>query len=219
MEVFFQEIDRLIRGVIFTVGITAVSYITGLCLSLVFLYAYFVRTKVVVVCIRWYVLVFRGTPLLMQLYLLYYGVGSFTFLRSGWAWDLLSNALFCAVFVFTLNTAAYLTKIFQGYLSKMNDKIELSAQSLSLSNFQIFQSIIIPNVIRGTWRCQCNEAIFTLHGTALASMITVQDTLGVIRILNTRYYLNTEGLLIAAFIYLVLTWLIIICFRLAESHI
>ena len=189
-----------------------------------------------------YVYLFRGTPLLVQLYLIYYGLSQFEFVRDSWFWrapawlrdiclfsgdwevcaaDLwpsLRSAWWCALISFSLNSGAYVAEILRGAL-KNTPKGELeAAAALGLSKGQVRRKIHIPSAFRRALPQYGNEVIFMLHGSAIASVITIQDILGAGRTLNAKYYLAYEGLLTAALLYLLITYLLVFVFQMIEAR-
>ncbi|RUX76930.1 ABC transporter permease subunit [Mesorhizobium sp. M7A.F.Ca.US.006.04.2.1] len=163
-----------------------------------------------------YTYVFRGTPLLVQLYLLYYGVAQFEFVRHSFLWPVLRGAWGCAFLSITLCSAAYLTEILRGAIEGVPKGEVEAAKALGLSGVRLFWLIVFPSAWRRSLPPLSNEVIFTLHGSVVASTITIIDILGAGRMLNNKYYLAAEGLLTAAFLYLALTFLITAAFRQLE---
>jgi arginine/ornithine transport system permease protein len=165
-----------------------------------------------------YTYFFRGTPLLVQLYLLYYGAAQFDAVRQSFLWPVLREAWWCAFISITICSAAYLTEILRGAIENLPPGQVEAAKALGLSGPQQFWLVVFPAAWRQSLPPLSNEVIFTLHGSVVASTITIVDILGAGRMLNNKYYLASEGLLTAALIYLVLTFLITGAFRRAERR-
>jgi arginine/ornithine transport system permease protein len=163
-----------------------------------------------------YTYVFRGTPLLVQLYLLYFGAAQFDFVRQSFLWPVLRGAWGCAFVSITLCSAAYLTEILRGAIESVPRGEVEAAKALGLSGVRLFWLIVFPSAWRRSLPALSNEVIFTLHGSVVASTITIIDILGAGRMLNNKYYLAAEGLLTAAVLYLALTFLITAVFRQLE---
>jgi len=163
-----------------------------------------------------YTYVFRGTPLLVQLYLLYFGAAQFDFVRQSLLWPVLRGAWGCAFVSITLCSAAYLTEILRGAIESVPRGEVEAAKALGLSGVRLFWLIVFPSAWRRSLPPLSNEVIFTLHGSVVASTITIIDILGAGRMLNNKYYLAAEGLLTAAVLYLALTFLITAVFRQLE---
>jgi arginine/ornithine transport system permease protein len=168
--------------------------------------------------INGYVYLFRGTPLLVQAYLIYYGLGQFEWIRDSWAWTLLRDAWWCALITFSLNSGAYATEIIRGAV-ETTPKGELeAATALGLSPRQVNWLVLIPSALRRALPQYGNEVVFMLHGTAIASVITLQDILGAGRTLNARYYLAYEGFITAALLYMAITFILVWIFRGLEAR-
>ena len=168
--------------------------------------------------INGYVYLFRGTPLLVQTYLIYYGLGQFEWIRDSWAWTFLRDAWWCALIAFSLNSGAYSTEIIRGAV-ETTPKGELeAATALGLSPRQVNWLVLIPSALRRALPQYGNEVVFMLHGTAVASVITIIDILGAGRTLNARFYLAYEGFITAALLYMAITFLLVWIFRLLEAR-
>ena len=165
-----------------------------------------------------YVYVFRGTPLLVQTYLIYYGLAQFDFVKESWAWIFLREAWWCAVITFSLNSGAYTAEILRGAITT-TPKGELEgAKSVGLSDRQVTWLVLLPSAMRRALPQYGNEVVFMLHGSVVASIITIQDILGVGRLVNSKYYIAYEGILAAAALYMIITYLLVRLFRLIEER-
>lgn len=161
---------------------------------------------------------FRGTPLLVQMFMLYYGAGQFEFIRNGPLWPILREAYWCALLAFTLNTAAYTTEILRGAIkSTPLGEIE-AAKACGMSHLQMTRRIILPSAFRRALPAYGNEVIFMLHGSSLASVITLIDITGAARIINSRHFSPYEAFITAAVFYMVLTFLIVFVFKQVEKR-
>jgi arginine/ornithine transport system permease protein len=165
-----------------------------------------------------YVYLFRGTPLLVQTYLIYYGLAQFDWVRDSWAWAFLREPWWCAVIAFSLNSGAYATEIVRGAIETTPRGENEAARALGLSPLQVYGLVLIPSALRRALPQYGNEAVFMLHGSAIASVITIQAILGAGRTLNARFYLAYEGFLTAAVLYMAITFLIVAGFRALERR-
>jgi arginine/ornithine transport system permease protein len=168
--------------------------------------------------INGYVYLFRGTPLLVQTFLIYYGLSQFQVVRDSWAWTFLREPWWCALIAFSLNSSAYGTEIIRGAVETTPRGELEGAAALGLRPRQVDLLVLIPSALRRALPQYGNEVVFMLHGSAVASVITLQDILGVGRTLNARYYLAYEGFLTAAALYMAITFLLVALFRLLESR-
>ncbi|MDT8345072.1 MAG: ABC transporter permease [Thermohalobaculum sp.] len=180
-----------------------------------------------------YVYVFRGTPLLVQTYLIYYGLSQFDWVRSSFLWGApgflgdswlasvwpsLKSAWWCALIAFSLNSGAYQAEILRGGLSVVPKGEVEGARSLGLSPRQVTWLVHLPSALRRALPQYGNEIVFMLHGSVVASVITIQDILGAGRTLNARHYVAYEGFLTAAALYMTITFLLVWTFRQIERR-
>lgn len=168
--------------------------------------------------VRCYVYFFRGTPLLVQTYLLYYGIAQFEVVRESIAWVLLKDAWWCALIVFSLNSGAYATEILRGALSQVPKGQIEGSMALGLKPMQVRALIKVPMALRNALPQYGNEIVFMLHGSVVASVITIQDILGAGRTLNAKYYVAYEGFVTAAILYMAITFALVGIFRLLEKR-
>ncbi|MGO4392581.1 ABC transporter permease [Variovorax sp. M-6] len=146
--------------------------------------------------------VFRGTPLLVQIFIVYYGLSQLEFVRESWAWAYLRKPYWCAVVTFTLNTAAYTVHILRGAIQAVpRGEIE-AGQAFGLSSRALYQSIILPRAVLLALPSYGNEVIKTVKRTSLASAITISDLTGVANTLVARTFAPYEIFVAAALIYL-----------------
>ena len=162
--------------------------------------------------------VIRGTPMLVQLFLIYYGLAQFEAVRASWLWPWLSSAWFCAVLSFAINTCAYTTEIVAGAMrTTAAGEIE-AARSLGMSSWCVVRRVVLPSALRRSLPAYSNEAIMMLHGTSLASVVTLLDLTGAAREVNSRFFLPFEAFITAAAFYLALTFVLVALFHRAEAR-
>ena len=216
-ELVFRHWDLFLSGVWVTVHLTALALLIGFMIALPAALSLTRRSRFSPL-VRGYVYFFRGTPLLVQTYLVYYGLAQFEFVRESWAWFFLREAWWCAVIVFALNSGAYAAEILRGAI-KTTPKGEIDgAKAMGLSERQVTWLILLPSALRRALPQYGNEVVFMLHGTVVASIITIQDILGVGRTVNAKYYVAYEGLLSAAALYMVITFMLVWVFRRVEKR-
>ncbi len=162
--------------------------------------------------------VFRGTPLLVQLFLIYYGLAQFGWMRESVVWPWFSSAWFCCMFAFALNTCAYTTEIIAGAISATHHGEVEAARAMGMSHFTLYRRIVLPSAMRRALPAYSNEVIMMLHGTSLASIVTLMDITGAAREVNSRYYLPFEAFITAAGFYLALTFMLVSLFHFAEKR-
>lgn len=168
---------------------------------------------------RCYIMIFRGTPLIIQMYLIYYGLGQFPVVRESFAWVVLRSPYGCAVVSLALCTAGYTAEIIRGgLLSIPYGQIE-AGQAIGMSRLALLRRIIAPVTLRQVLPAYSTEAILMLKATALASLITVWDVTGIAQQIIQRTYRTMEVFACAAFIYLVLNYLIVRAMRWLEHRL
>lgn len=206
------------EGVWITVHLTALSLLIGFALALPMAFARAGRHPLFDAPIRGFVWVFRGSPLLVQLFLLYYGLAQFPEVRQSFLWPYLRDAWWCALIAFSLNSAAYQTEILRGALAATPRGDREACVALGMSPWLAARRVLIPGALRRALPQLGNEAVFMLHGSAIASVVTLQDILGAGRTVNGRFYVVYEGLLTAAALYMALTALVVLAVRAAERR-
>ena len=165
-----------------------------------------------------YTYVLRGTPLLVQLFIIYHGLAQFEAVRESFAWVALKNAWFCAWLAFTLNSTAYTTEIFAGALKATNIGEIEAARSYGLSGSKLYSRILLPSALRRALPQYSNEVVGLMHATAIASTVTLVDITRVARDVNANHLLVTESFGVAAVIYFLLTFSLVGIFKLLERR-
>ncbi len=213
-----KHYDWYIDGILTSLELTAVSLILGMVIALpTGIWRAFHDDKLARF-IGGYIYVFRGTPLLVQTYLIYYGLAQFDAVRDSVAWVILSEAYWCAIIAFSLNTGAYTSEIVRVAIKSTPAGEVEAARAIGFSNAQIWLKIILPSAFRRMIPHYSNEVVLMLHGSVVASVITIQDILGVGRRINAKYYVAYEGFISAGLLYLLLTFTILGIFKLLEKR-
>lgn len=162
--------------------------------------------------------VIRGTPLLVQLFLVYYGLAQFDVVRQSVLWPWLSSASFCAVAAFAVNTCAYTVEILHGAMRAVPAGEIEAGRAMGMSRGVMLRRVILAAAFRRMLPAYGNEAILMLQATSLASTVTLMDITGAARNMNSTYYLPFEAFLTAAALYLVLTTALVGLFHAAERR-
>ena len=200
--------DIFLQGMLNTVALVLIGLGFGAVIALPMAIARWQRTPVASPLVGAFVYVFRGTPMLVQAYLIYYGLAQFEVVRGSIFWVILREPWWCCAIAFAINSAAYQVEIFRGGLDAV-PKGEVEATiAVGMTRTMALRRIILPSALRRCLPMIGNESLFLLHGSAIASMLTVIDILGAGRKLNAQYYLAYEGFLAATVIYMVLVWAI-----------
>jgi arginine/ornithine transport system permease protein len=215
----YDNLGRFFDGAVVTLQLTVLALLVGGVIAVPLAIARAYRKPFLSPAIRAYTYVFCGTPLLVQVYLFYFGLGQFKAVQDSFLWDpILSSPWWCVIIAFTLNTAAYTTEFLRGAIETTPHGEVEAAKACGMSPFTRMRLVVLPNAFRRALPAYSNEVIFTLHGSVIASTVTLQDLLGVGRWLNGRYYLAYEGFLTAMLFYMAIVFLITFAFRLAEKR-
>ncbi|HSH47872.1 MAG TPA: ABC transporter permease [Halomonas sp.] len=206
-------------GLVTTVQLVFLSLIIGLVLAVPLSIGRGSKRAWIQLPIFFYCYVFRGTPLLVQLYLIYYGVVFVDGIQETWLWVILEKPFVPALIAFTLNTAAYTTEIFRGAI-KATPKGEIeAARAYGMSQRLMLRRIVLPSAFRRALPAYGNEVIFMLHASAIASVVTIMDLTGAARFVYARFYAPFDAFLFVAAIYLCLTFAILYFFRYLEKKL
>ena len=214
----FDNYEFYIEGVINTVSLVALSLLFGGILSIPLAIWRAERHFILSPIIWGYTYFFRGTPLLIQTFLIYYGLGQFEFVRDSFLWPFLREAWYCALLAFTLNSAAYTTEIFRGAIEATPLGEVEAAKASGMSRMLQLRRVILPSAFRRALPAYSNEVIFMLHGSVVASTVTIIDILGAGRVVNGKYYVAYEGFISAAILYMILVYFITRIFNVVEWH-
>jgi polar amino acid transport system permease protein len=201
-EKFFKFGPRYLHGLMTTIELVLFSVIFGALLSVPLAFARMSRNRLLSGFAYVYVYIFRGTPLLAQLFLFYYGLGSFhTQLQAVDLWWFFREAWFCGLLSMTLNTAAYQTEILRGAIESVHRGQHEAAASLGIHKFVAFYKIILPQALIVALRPYGNEIILLVKGSAVVAIITVLDLMGETRYAFSQTY-DYQTYLWAAIFYL-----------------
>ena len=165
-----------------------------------------------------YTYVIRGTPMLVQLYLIYYGLSQFAAVRESFLWPWLSSATFCACLAFAVNTSAYTAEIIAGSLKATPAGEIEAARAMGMSKAKMYRRILLPSALRRALPQYSNEVIMMLQTTSLASSVTLVDITGAARAVNSESFLPFEAFITAGVFYLCLTFILVRLFKLAERR-
>jgi len=196
----------LLGGLAITLQLTAFSLLLGVLMAAGMTWVLERRIPVATQLVQLWVLVFTGTPLLIQIFLIYYGPGQFEWLKAGPLWPLLKQPWFCAVLALGFNTAAYSTRLFKGALDAIPAGEVEACRALGFSAARR----LVP--------AYSNEVILVLKGSSLASTITIMDIMGLAQRLNAQTYDTLAVFTVAGALYLTMNGLLTIGFRWCERR-
>jgi len=219
-DVVVSSLPKLLDGTWITIQITALSVLMGLALAVPLALMRVSKNTLMRVPSFAFCFYFRGTPLLVQIFLIYYGSGQFKgFLETVHLWQFFRDAYFCAVLSLTLNTAGYTAEILRGAIMAVPwGEIE-AARACGMSRLLMYRRIILPKAFRLAWPAYTNEVVFLLQATSLVSIITVMDITGVARVISARTFAFYELFIAAAILYLILVYGVLFVFRKIEHRI
>jgi polar amino acid transport system permease protein len=165
-----------------------------------------------------YIFFFRGTPLLVQIFLVYYGASQFEVVRESFLWPILREPFWCAIIAFTLNTSAYTAEIFRGAIQAIPVGEVEACKVVGMTKVQMYRRILLPRAFGIVLPAYGNEIILMLKGSALASTITILDLTGMARTIIARTYTPIEIFLAAGAIYLIISMVVIAIFKQVEKR-
>lgn len=206
------------RGAGISLALTAGAAVLGLLMSVPLAFARNSGQRLCAQAVAAFTFVVRGTPALVQLYLVYYGLSQFELVRNSLLWPWLTNAGFCALLTFAINTTAYTTEIFCGALRSLPGGEIEAGQSFGMSRWALMRRIQVPAMLRRALPQYANEIIMLLHMTSLAGLVTLLDITGAARFINAEFYLAFEPFITAGALYLLITLLLIRLFAAAENR-
>jgi len=220
MDIVWESLPRLLDGAWLTVQITAPSVVIGLVLAVPLALLRVSKNPLLWTPAYGYILYFRGTPLLVQIFLIYYGSGQFVpELQALGLWGLFRQAWFCAVLSLTLNTAGYTAEILRGAIEAVpHGEIE-AARSCGMSGWLLYRRVVLRKAARLALPAYSNEVVFLFQATSLVSIISLMDLTGVARVIAARSFAIYELYITAGIIYLIVTYGILFVFRKAEFRL
>jgi polar amino acid transport system permease protein len=214
-----ESLPRLLQGTLLTLELVALALVAGGLLSVPLAMLRVSSNPVLRALPLAYTFFFRGTPLLVQLFLFYYGLAQFEVVRDSIFWPIVREAYWSALIVFTLNTGAYTTEILRGAIQAVPHGEVEAARAMGMSGGTLYRRIVLPRAYRIALPAYGNEIILMLKASALASTITLLDLTGMARTVIAKTYLPVEIFLVAGAIYLALTFLLVNGFRLLERRV
>ena len=218
LELLARYGGRFVDGTLTTIELLLLASVAGVILAVPLALARVAGTWLTAIPAYAYIYVFRGTPLMVQLFLIYFGLAQFETVREGILWPVLSSAWWCGLIGLTLNTTAYVAEILRGGIQAVPHGEVEAARAAGMSRGLLYRRIVLPRAFRIAWPAYGNEVILLLKGSALVSTITVFDLMGVTRTVFSRTY-SLDLFVFAAIIYFLLTFVLTRLFRAAERRL
>jgi len=207
-ELMVNSFPKLLNATLITLKLLSVSLIIGLFIGLFFAILRLNKNIFINKFAYGYSYIFRGTPLLVQIFIIYFGLGQIEYLRSTILWVILKEPYWCAIIAFALNTGAYTSEILRSAFQTIKPGLIEAGKSLGISNKIIFYKIQIPIAIRQSLPAYGNEIILMMKGTSLASTVTLMDLTGVAKYIISTTFKPIEVFIVAGGIYLFMTFVI-----------
>ena len=203
-----EHLPQLLKATQLTIQLTFLSLFFGVFVGVFFAILRTSKNKILFYISYYYSYAFRGTPLLVQIFIIYFGLAQLEWIRESFLWVFLKEPYSCAILAFTLNTGAYSSEIFRSAFETINRGIIEAAEGLGLNKINTFFKIKLPIAIRQSLPAYGNEMILMLKGTSLASTVTLLDLTGVAKHIISTTFRPVEVFIVAGSIYLLMTFII-----------
>ena len=207
-ELMITSFPKLLIATTVTLKLLSLSLLFGLVIGLLFAVMRMSKKFLFNKFAYGYSYLFRGTPLLVQIFIIYFGFGQVEFIRNSILWVILKEPYWCAIIAFALNTGAYTSEILRSAFQTIKKGYIEAGKSLGISGKIIFYKIQIPIAIRQSLPAYGNEIILMLKGTSLASTVTLMDLTGVAKYIISTTFKPIEVFIVAGSIYLFMTFLV-----------
>ena len=208
MDLIIESFPRLLKATKLTIELTLLSLFFGIFVGAFFALLRTSKNKFFYYISYYYSYIFRGTPLLVQIFIIYFGLAQIEFIIESFLWIFLKEPYSCAILAFTLNTGAYTSEIFRSAFETINKGILEAAEGLGINKMHIFFKIKLPIAIKQSLPAYGNEMILMLKGTSLASTVTLLDLTGVAKHIISTTFRPIEVFIVAGSIYLLMTFII-----------
>lgn len=218
-EIIIDSLPVLLSSTVTTLELLALSLVVGMCLAIPIALVRLSHNPVLWMPAYAYIYFFRGSPLLVQLFLIYYGLGQFDWIKTTFLWSILRQGYWCAIIAFALNTAAYTAEILRGAIQAVPHGEVEAGRACGMSGFLLFRRIIAPKAVRLVLPAYSNEVILMLQASSLASLVTVVDLMGAASNIVNRSFALFEIYITAGLMYLAMTYGIEWAFRKVEHRL
>ena len=208
-SLIYKNFFLVLSGLDNTLLLLLISLQIGFILALLFALGRVSKITLLSRTIASYIFVIRGTPLLVQIYLIYFGLGSVKFIRESFLWYALKEPFWCGVIALTINTVAYGAEIFRGGIQSIEKSQVESGLSLGFGKFSLLRKIILPIAIRKVLPSYGNELILMVKATSLVSLTTYMEMTGIARKIMAKTFAPVEAFIAAGILYLFLNFLMV----------
>jgi len=208
-ELMIETFPKLLSGLNLTIQLVTISLFLGFCLAIGLALLRLSNNTFLSFFAKTYVFYFRGTPLLVQIFLIYYGIAQFEIIRETFVWFFFKEAYWCGILALTLNTCAYSSEIIRGGIQSVAFGQIESAKSVGMSRFLLYRRIILPIAFRQALPAYGNEIILMVKATSLVSLTTYMEMTGIARSIMYKTFAPVEAFIAAGSIYLFLNFLVV----------
>ncbi len=218
-ELMYESFFKIVQGIPLTLQVVIIATILGFILAILVALMRISGRGILSTPAYYFVYLIRGTPLLLQLYFVYYGLGQFSFIRESFLWPILREPYWCGIITLTISTGAYSSEIIRGGIMSVSKGYLEASNALGMSKFMTFMKITLPISFRQALPAYGNELILMVKASSLISIITLMEITGIARTIISKTYAPVEIFLVAGSIYLLINFLIVMSVNFAENRL
>ena len=215
----YESFFKIIQGIPLTLQVVIIATILGFILAILVALMRISGRSILSIPAYYFVYLIRGTPLLLQLYFVYYGLGQFSFIRESFLWPILREPYWCGIITLTISTGAYSSEIIRGGIMSVSKGYLEASNALGMSKFMTFMKVTLPITFRQALPAYGNELILMVKASSLISIITLMEITGIARTIISKTYAPVEIFLVAGSIYLFINFLIVMSVNFAENRL
>ncbi len=218
-DLMYESFFKIVEGVPLTLQVVSISTVLGIFLAVAVALMRISGSKFMSLPAYYFVYLIRGTPLLLQLYFVYYGLSQFEFIRESILWPLLKEPYWCGIITLTISTGAYSSEIIRGGILSVSKNYIEAAEALGLSQAKTFMLVTLPITVRQALPAYGNELILMVKASSLISIVTLMEITGIARTIISKTYAPVEIFLVAGSIYLAINFIIVMFVSLSERRL
>jgi len=218
-ELMYESFFKLIKGIPLTLEVVIISTILGFFLAILVALMRISKKGYLNKTAYYFVYAVRGTPLLLQIFFIYYGLAQFSFIQESFLWIVLKDPFWCAIIALTLNTCAYSSEIIRGGIQSVSKGYLEAGSALGMGRILSFRIIMLPLAIRQALPAYGNELILMVKASSLVSTVTLMEITGIARKIISQTFAPIEIFLVAGSIYLLINFLITRGIKVAENKL
>ena len=218
-ELMYESFFKIVQGIPLTLQVVIIATILGFALAILVALMRISGRGILSIPAYYFVYLIRGTPLLLQLYFIYYGLGQFSFIRESFLWPILREPYWCGIITLTISTGAYSSEIIRGGIMSVSKGYLEASNALGMSKFMTFMKVTLPITFRQALPAYGNELILMVKASSLISIITLMEITGIARTIISKTYAPVEIFLVAGSIYLFINFLIVMSVNFAENRL